>query len=119
MQGCVLLFIWINNAIALCAVIFCQGGRISSSFLSLQINEAELSLFVFTDTRYALSFIDDVFLTVTILLQPLLLPKLLESILFLAEEAKLAFSGQMTIASLLEAMQAESRKLTQLQVMKH
>lgn len=117
MQGSVLLFIWINNATALCAVIFCQGGRISSSFL--RINEAEFSLFVFIDTRYALSLIDHIFLTMTILLHPLLLSKFMESILFLAEEAKLALSRQMTIAWLLEAMQAESRKLTQLQGIKH
>lgn len=90
-----------------------------NSFLSLQINEAEFSLFVFTDTRYTLSLIDHVLLTVTVLLQPLLFPKLVESILFLAEEGKAAVSGQMTIAWLLEAMQAESRKLTQLQGMKH
>lgn len=43
----------------------------------------------------------------------------MESVLFLAEDAKLALSGQMTIAWLLEAKQAEYRKLTQLQGMKH
>lgn len=43
----------------------------------------------------------------------------MEFVFFLAEEAKLALWGWMTIAWLLEAMQAEYRKLTQLQGMKH
>jgi len=59
---------------------------------------------VFTDTRHALSLVDHVFLTVTVLLHLLLLPKLMESVLFLAEEAKLTMLGQMTTAWLLEAM---------------
>lgn len=59
-----------------------------------------------------LLFIDHVLCTVTILLHPLLLPKLTESIFFLAEEAKLAFSGQMTIAWLLEAKQSPESLLS-------
>lgn len=49
------------------------------------------------------------------LLHLFLLPKLVESILLLAEEARLAFWGWMTIAYLLAAMQADSVKRSRLQ----